>query len=436
MELSRRLFVLSAIVLVFGYGVAVGRYEIFPFSLIQFGWASVAEVVAERDTLLGVRPTWLLEPSRYDGQGVTRLDRDRAVPGLTLLAGVFDNELALRLIALDGRVVRHWPARFDKLFPSPHHLKPPARAPKTNWNTGVQGCWIFPDGSVLFNFEGLGSVRLERCGDVRWTLAEMTHHSVDVSVDGSFWIPALRYLEDRHRYPGLTPPFDEDVILKVSPDGKVLTEIAVLDLLFKNGLQPVLFANGLATTNVPGTHTVVHLNDVEELKPDLAGRFPQFAAGDLLLSLRNYNLVMVVDPATGKVKWHQTGPWVKQHDPNFEASGVISVFSNNSDGTEDGAVLGGSTIIDIDPRSRHAVVRYGGRPGQRLFTNRRGKHQRLSNGHELITESHAGRVIEVTPGGDIVWEFINRYDAKSVAIVSGATRFPESYFTVTDWTCE
>lgn len=436
MDLSKRLFLLSAIMLVFGYGVAVGRYEIFPFSMMQFGKASLMEVLAERDTLLGVRPTWLLEPARYDGAGVTRLDKERAVPGLTLLSGVFGDELGLRLIRLDGSVVRHWPARFDKLFPRPHHIKPPERGPKTNWNTGVQGAWIFPDGSVLFNFEGLGSVRLGRCGDVKWTLAEMTHHSVDVSADGSFWIPALRYLEDKRRYPGLTPPFDEEIILRVSPDGKVLREISVLDLLFENGLQPVLFANGLATTDVPGTHTVVHLNDVEELKPDMARQFPQFVAGDLLLSLRNYNLLMVVDPATRKVKWHQTGPWLKQHDPNFEPNGIISVFSNNSDGTKDGAVLGGSTIIDIDPVSRKTVIRYGGKPSQPLFTRLRGNHQRLANGHELITESHAGRVIEVTPGGEIVWEFINRYDARSAAIVSGAVRFPERYFTVEKWTCE
>ena len=33
--------------------------------------------------------------------------------------------------------------------------------------------------------------------------------------------------------------------------------------------------------------------------------------------------------------------------------------------------------------------------------------QRLPNGNTLITESDAGRVFEVTEGGDIVWEFVN-----------------------------
>jgi hypothetical protein len=422
--------------LAFGYGVAVQRYEIFPFSVIQFGTASVKEVLAERDTLLGVRPTWLLEQARYNGGGVTIFSKEKTAPGLTLLSGFFGDVLALRLIRLDGTVVREWPARFSEFFPSPHHIKPLERVPKTDWNTGIQGAWIFPDGSVLFNFEGLGSVRLDRCGSVEWTLARMTHHSVEVSADGTFWIPSLHFLEYTSRYPGLKPPFDEDMILKVSQDGRVLKEISVLDLIFKNGLQPLLFANGLATLQVPGTHTMVHLNDVEELKPSMASRFPQFAVGDLLLSLRNYNLLMVVDPKSLEVKWHETGPWLKQHDPYFASNGTISVFSNNPDGSADGSILGGSTIIDVDPQTKNFVVRYGSKRDQRLFTAVRGEHQRLENGNELITESHAGRVIEVTPHGEIVWEFINRYDEQTVALVSGATRFSESYFTTSDWKCE
>jgi hypothetical protein len=42
--------------------------------------------------------------------------------------------------------------------------------------------------------------------------------------------------------------------------------------------------------------------------------------------------------------------------------------------------------------------------GENVAGRVHGAHQRLTNG----------------PEGEIVWEFINRYDAKSVAIVSGA----------------
>jgi hypothetical protein len=36
----------------------------------------------------------------------------------------------------------------------------------------------------------------------------------------------------------------------------------------------------------------------------------------------------------------------------------------------------------------------------------------------------------------VVWEFINRFDEGEVAEVSDAIRYPEGYFTVSDWTCE
>ena len=37
----------------------------------------------------------------------------------------------------------------------------------------------------------------------------------------------------------------------------------------------------------------------------------------------------------------------------------------------------------------------------------RGSQQRLANGDTMIVVSYDGRMIEVTPDGDIVWEFVN-----------------------------
>jgi hypothetical protein len=70
-----------------------------------------------------------------------------------------------------------------------------------------------------------------------------------------------------------------------------------------------------------------------------------------------------------------------------------------------------------------------------MFTKFRGKDQVLPNGNRLITESHAGRVFEIDPRGNIVWEFINRFDEDSVAIIGMAKRYSEDYFHVQDWTC-
>src|SRR3546814_19873821 len=42
-----------------------------------------------------------------------------------------------------------------------------------------------------------------------------------------------------------------------------------------------------------------------------------------------------------------------------------------------------------------------------LESGLRSAQQRLPNGNTLITESDGGRAIEVSPEGDVVWEYVN-----------------------------
>jgi hypothetical protein len=40
-----------------------------------------------------------------------------------------------------------------------------------------------------------------------------------------------------------------------------------------------------------------------------------------------------------------------------------------------------------------------------------GGAQRLHNGNTLVTEANFGRLFEITPTGEVVWEYINPYFA-------------------------
>ena len=433
-DFSKVAFVLSAALLVFVYGFAVGHYHIFPYSPIKFGLDSIALVVEEYATIVRTRPSKYLFKAREAGNGALRIHEGQMSPGPTFISGFFDRGVEMRLIQPDGSIVNRWRPRFHDVFPDPSHIKPKEEIPQTDWNYEIHGAMAFPDGSVLFNFDGKGLAKLDRCGAVQWTLPRMTHHSVEMSHDGGFWVPSLRFIDNASPYPALTPPYNEDTILKISPNGKVLMELSVLGLLFENHLEALLFANGPEGTELAKVD-LTHLNDVEELSPAMAPHFRQFAAGDLLVSLRNLNLIMVVDPMTRKVKWYRAGPWLDQHDPDFLPNGKISVFSNNNDRTETGSKLGGSTIVDVDPANGETRVRYGGVPNQGMFTDKRGKHQNLDNGNTLIVESDGGRIIEINWAGDIVWKFMNRYDHDNVALVVDAIRYPPDYFKVGDWAC-
>lgn len=416
---------------VFAFGVAVGKYRVFPYSILKYAHDSMVQVFSESDTILGLRPTEFLDPARYEGSGVTALDQDQAAPGLTFLMGFFGDGNEIRLIQLDGSLVGRWPVKFFDLFPDPQHVNRPTELPQSEWNVSIQGGMMLPDGSVVFNFGSLGAVKLTRCGETVWTIPRMTHHVIAPANSGDFWIPSVRYVEDVPEYPNLKTPYNEDRILKVSQDGEILKELSVLEILYKNGLDGFLFQHEV-------TGDLTHLNDIEELAPKLAARFaPQFEVGDLMLSLRREDLLLVVDPETLTVKWYQSGPWLGQHDPDFLENGRISVFSNDEDGTPNGSRFGGSTIMEVDPASGEVQFRYGNEPGQTMYTRNRGDHQTLGegNGHVLITESTAGRVFEVDSEGKIVWEYVNRFDDVDAAVVSTVHRYPNDYFTVSDWTC-
>ena len=96
---------------------------------------------------------------------------------------------------------------------------------------------------------------------------------------------------------------------------------------------------------------------------------------------------MVFDPTTQTVKWHKSGPWLRQHDPDFTANGTISVFNNNADATLDGSLLGGSNIMEVDPLTDNVSVTYGENPEHTFFSDYLGKHQYTEpNENILITD--------------------------------------------------
>lgn len=97
--------------------------------------------------------------------------------------------------------------------------------------------------------------------------------------------------------------------------------------------------------------------------PGMPGHYPA--------TYRNYSRVIEFDPITLEIVWEYMDP-VQEGDVN-----------------EDGEVTGDERLF---------------------YSNLISGAQRLKNGNTLITEGHGGRVFEVTPGKEIVWEYISPYD--------------------------
>lgn len=406
--------------------------------------ASLTTVSEEATTLSGTHPSHFLQPSRWARDGVTV----NAAPddgALILLSGFFDDSNELRLIQRNGSVVARWPVRFSTLFPKPTHM-PAAYVPATDWNIDTHGALALPDGSVVFNFEWGGLVKLDRCGVPLWTVPQRTHHSVERAEGGGFWVPGRRLVANVPTpYPPFDTPFDEDLILKITEDGQVERSLSVPKIFYDNGLEAVLTATGSRfKSGMAWDEEIVHLNKVAELSRELAPEFPMFEAGDLLLSLREQNLLMVVDRDGAKVKWWRIGPWRRQHDPEFRRGGTIMLFNNNVYETMFGASVDVSPVTaprvsnigDVNPVTGEYRVLFGGRPEQELLSGIRGKVDATPGGGLFITEFEGGRVIETDAQGKVLWEYVNHYSADEVAEITEARLYRPGYFTVASWSCD
>jgi len=190
--------------------------------------------------------------------------------------------------------------------------------------------------------------------------------------------------------------------------GATIKEISLVDDIIKGGeTASIVFGmrkdyyNSLKEKK-PGYKQetdLFHPNDIEVLSSDLDEKFPQFSAGDLMLSFRNLHLVAVIDPVSYKIKWWSNGPWRFQHDPDFTDDGKISVYNNNSDHAR-------SEIIKIDPSTMKVSNEL--LDGEtRFYSCVLGKHQYLPNGNVLIVVPQEGRVLVLSRNGNKVLEFNN-----------------------------
>lgn len=429
----------------FLYGVLAQRDDLPPVPQLRVAY----ETLTGRNDATSHPRRHHLQPSRGQGEGVTVDD----VPddgSLVVMAGFFEEENQVRIVERDGTVVHAWSLDYFEHFPDPE-----ARGCALEDPLGVDthGVHVTPRGEVAVNYEYCGTVKLDQCGEPIWRLPEQTHHSLVPAEAGGYWaLGRDRWLRSDH--PGRLEPLStnapyptilEDTLLRVSEDGEVLEERSIPELMRENGLEAVLTASeGISfplTERLTGWE-IVHANKATELSSELAAAFPQFSAGDLAISLRGRNLVFVLDPDTGEVKWHQIGPWLRQHDPEFRPDGRLSIFNNNVYITayeNEQTILSTpftTNIMAVDPESGETEVVFGEAPGQEMLAVLRGDHELLADDGMLITEFDGGRVLQVDADGEIVWEYVNHYDDDFVGEITNASIHPAEYFR-TEWkTCE
>ena len=314
------------------------------------------------------------------------------------------------LIGPNSEVVHTWKLSTEHL---PMNTKP-------DQGKNMYGLALLPDGSVIYTMgeDGGGIVRVDACGNIVWNLEGLYHHTVSMSEHNDyFWT-----WEGVHTV-------KHPKVLKVDTDsGEILKTIDMEEVMLENDAIH-LFDIRQNARNQKDIFDVSHANDIDELTVAQAPDFPAFKPGDLLMSYRNLNLIFVIDPESLQIKWWRVGAANRQHDADWE-NGSITSYSNNMSGVRKGH----SDIVRIDPDSlQHEVIVDG--KDYSMFSIINARQNLTSFNTRMITNSTQGWALELDDAGELVFTYINTYNAKRKTSLhlSEAYRLRRGFFTGRFW---
>jgi outer membrane protein assembly factor BamB len=186
-----------------------------------------------------------------------------------------------------------------------------------------------------------------------------------------------------------------DYLVEVTKEGRTVWEWRAWDHL-DPAEYPITFAEN---TRSEWTHG----NAIVEL-----------ADGNLLLSFRNISTILKIYQKTGRVVWKLGAPTLSgQHAPTPLPNGNILIFDNGPHRLEQTFPF--SRVIEVNPATKEIVWKYQEAFPPSFYSDRISNAQRLPNGNTLINEGQFGRFFEVTPAGEVVWEYVNPYFGPTAA---------------------
>ncbi|MET9025957.1 arylsulfotransferase family protein [Nocardia sp. NPDC004168] len=339
------------------------------------------------------------------------------------------------------------PAAFvvDRTGAELHRWSSPAEQPgeRTDPPSFLRG-WnhveVLPDGGLLAIVPLHGVLRLSNTSEVLWCSSVAAHHDMYVDAEGAVYV----LTEHRRRMRVDDKPWAilDNAITMLGPDGVVQRSWSIYEIL---STEPVIARmldeaqrrkhalflrsgwpavdSALRAAEVPQAlellgnddrtylsrdelavlrrlpHSpcdVLHANSIELLGSPPHGLWEQ---GHWLVSLRELDLIAVLDLRAGRVVWWWgPGELSGQHQPSALPSGNILVFDN-------GRSHGRSRAVEVDPTTGRIVWQYVATPPTSFFTAVAGGCEPLSSGNVLITDAQAGRAFEISRSGDVAWEW-------------------------------
>jgi len=234
------------------------------------------------------------------------------------------------------------------------------------------------------------------------------------------------------------PQLIDDAVYEVNAQGEIVWRWLAGDHLEEFGFTP----DQLKLVRASDEADFLHLNNLKPLGPNrwFAAGDKRFAPDNLLVHSRNANFIAIIEKTSGRVVW-SLGPNYAplprgagarklprpvdqisgQHDAHLipedlPGAGNLLVFDNQGPAGYPSVALpttGGSRVLEIDPVKKEIVWQYSAEDSGAASWTFRSTHisaaRRLPNGNTFIDEGQSGRLFQVTPDGEIVWEYVNPY---------------------------
>lgn len=322
---------------------------------------------------------------RFSKFGITKFDRGEATPGATLFSPLRQKETYL--IGMCGEILHQWnleaqPGNYGYLLSNGNLLV----AIKTE------------DGPSGINAGGGKIQELNWDGEIVWEYQDdYQHHDFRRCHNGNTIYLGWELLSEgsaaqvRGGEFGRTHPDGiwSDYIREVNPKGETVWEWHMWE-----NMDIEKYPNA----PMSGRREWAHANSIMPL-----------SNGNIMVSWRHNNLIAVINKKTGQFDFE----WFDfelgfQHDFQALENGNYMVFINQSSGPPGG----GSRVLEFDPNTKETVWEYTGNPRYTFHSPFISGAQRLSSGNTLICEGMWGRIFEVTPQKNIVWEYISPYFTK------------------------
>ncbi|MEW5718376.1 MAG: aryl-sulfate sulfotransferase [Chloroflexota bacterium] len=209
------------------------------------------------------------------------------------------------------------------------------------------------NGNVLFVLPRKGAFEIDRAGKVVWSYAtEQISHDADRLPNGNTLVVF-----------GAMDRMNDAQVKEINPRGEIVWAWYARDQFNRSPYKEI--------SEEGWTHT------------NAASRLEN---GNTLISLRNFHIVVEVDPKGAVIKTYGEGLFRYPHDPQALANGNI-LLANHVDPQR---------AIEIDPQTGQVVWQFV-MPRQLVRDA-----NRLPNGNTLITGSSA--IVEVTRQGKVVWQ--------------------------------